>query len=82
MGLAIVRELIWDQQKLPDVMLWISNMAAEGELTDDIFLLDRAQVTSAAVIGIAEIWDRARTGRAAAPRAAFDAFVLRHPQTV
>lgn len=52
-------------------------MAAEGDLTDDIFLLQRSDVTSVAVIGIAEIWERARAGQALVSRAAFDAFVLR-----
>ncbi len=52
-------------------------MAAEGDLSDDIFLLQRSDVTSAAVLGIAELWDRARDDQAFASRAAFHAFALR-----
>jgi hypothetical protein len=48
-----------------------------GGLTDDIYPLTRAQVTSVVVAGVGAVWEAARGDRKMPLKSAIDAFVLR-----
>lgn len=52
-------------------------MSEDGGLSDDIFALERGQLTSTVVAGVAAAWDAARGDRAMPAKSAIDAFVLR-----
>lgn len=52
-------------------------MSEDTGFSDDIYLLERAQVTSAVVAGVASAWSSARGDLAMAPKSAVDPFALR-----
>jgi hypothetical protein len=52
-------------------------MSDDKNFSDDIYLLDREQVTSPVVAGVAAAWGAARGNLVMAPKQAIDAFALR-----